>query len=291
MRSVFLLLLALFQSPQPPTLARHYELGEFIAYQMHGVNQGRQRTVRYQARADGVVKKDANQNFFEEFAWSDLQVKGEPFMLSPASQQFRENLSLAPGFTLTVPDLSKMQPILIGPITDLLAFYADVQLAMRQQNLTHAGDHAFVKHGQPNSWADGSYIVFGQDAIDFDITLESVDQATQTANVVVRHVPPTETQINFPAPWMLTPIGRSPNNWIEVEKDSTGKFAAQIGLETFRVNLKLALTTGRILSATMDNPVDVLQRDCDDAALTACGAPVRYSIKREISLEAVPTSK
>jgi hypothetical protein len=291
MNSVFLILLSLLQTPQPATLARHYLPGESIAYQMRGVNQGHQRTVRYLARADGLVKKDASGNFFEEFAWSNLQVNGEPFVLSPPSQQFRESLSLAPGYTLAVPDLSKVQPILIGPITDLLAFYADVQLAMNQKNLTHAGDHVLLKHGAPNSWADGTYVIFGQDSIDFDITLESTDQTTQTANVVVRHIPPAEMQIKFPASWMLSPVSTSPNNWIEVEKNSAGKFAAQIGMETFLANIKLSLATGRILSATMDNPVEVLQRDCDDAALTVCGSPLRYSIKREISLEAIPTGK
>ena len=291
MNSVFLFLLSLLQAPQPVTLARHYQPAETIAYQMRGVNQGHQRTVRYQARVDGLVKKDGSGNFFEEFAWSNLQVNGEPFILSPASQQFRESLSLAPGYTLSVPDLSKVQPILIGPITDLLAFYADVQLAMHQQNLTHAGDHVLVKHGAPNSWADGTYVILGQDSIDFDITLESIDETAQTASVIVRHVPPAQMQIKFPAPWMLAPVGSSPNNWIEVEKNSAGKFAAQVGMETFLANIKLSLATGRILSASMDNPVEVLQRDCDDAVLTFCSAPLRYSIKREISLEAIPTSK
>jgi hypothetical protein len=188
---------------------------------------------------------------------------------------------------LTIPDLSKVQPILIGPITDLLAFYADVQLAMQQKNLLKAGDHAFFKHGVPNSWADGTYVVKGEDAVDFDITLVSVDEANQTAKVVVRHVPPVDGQIKMSAAWMEAPVGDAPNNWLEVEKDSKGKVAAQVGKETFQTELKLALATGSIISATMDNPVEVLERDCDDAALRVCGAPQRYSIRREIKLVAV----
>ena len=270
-------------------LSRHYQDHESVTYQMHGVNQGHLRTISYDARADGLVKIGANQTFYEEFAWSDLRVNNQPFALSLASQQFREDLSLSPDYRLSVPDLSKVQPILIGPITDLLAFYADVQLSMHQPTLTHAGDHILVKHGTPTSWADGTYVVFAQDSVDFDITLESIDPSTQVAKILVRHLPPTEGQIKFPAPWMLTPVGASPNNWVEVEKNGTGKFTAEVGRETFQVGIKLSLSTGRILSASMDNPVEVLERDCDDSALTVCTPPTRYTIKREINLEAQPT--
>ena len=155
----------LAQSPKPaqpgaapasqPALTRHYQEGETIAYKMTGVNQGHQGTLRYEAHAEGVVKKAASGVFFEEFAWKDLHVNGQPFPLSQASQELRESVSLAPGFPFAIPDLSKPQPILIGPITDLLAFYADTMLTMSQKDLVHAGDHVYVKNGTPNSWAHG----------------------------------------------------------------------------------------------------------------------------------------
>jgi hypothetical protein len=219
-----------------------------------------------------------------------LLVNGQTISLTPASQQFRESLSLSPEYTLSVPDLSKVQPILIGPITDLLTFYADVQLAMRQKSLLRPGDHIYVKHGTPNSWADGTYTVFGQDSIDFDITLTEVDQAAHEATLLIRHVPPVQAQIQFPATWMIAPVGDHPNNWGEVEKTFQGKYSAEVGEETFEVMIRLSLPSGRILSAKMDNPVDVLGRDCDDPALSKCGAPQRYRIRRQISLSA-ETSK
>jgi hypothetical protein len=288
----------LAQSPKPaqpaaapvsqPALERHYVDGETITYRMTGVNHGHERTIRYEARAEGAVKKAPSGVFLEEFAWKNLHVNGQPFALSPASQEFRESVSLAPGFPFAIPDLSKVQPILIGPITDLLAFYADTMLTMRQTELVHAGDHVYVKNGAPNSWADGTYVVFGQDAIDFDITLQSIDQAAKVATVIVRHVPPAQPQIKMPAAWMLSPVGESPNNWVEVEKGQNGKFTAAVGRETFEAMIKISMDTGRILSATMDNPVDVLERDCDDAALTVCGSPVLYGIRRQITLDAEP---
>lgn len=252
---------------------------------MQGINQSPQQTTRYEANVTGIVTKSKGSAYFvEDLRWSDLHVNGQPFPLSPASQQFREQLSLAPGYKLSVPDLSKVQPILIGPITDLLTFYADVQLAMRQTGLKWPGDHVYVKHGIPNSWADGTYTLIGQDSIDFDLTLVSIDPATQTATLVVRHVPPAQSQIKLPAPWMHTPVGGSQNNWIQVQKTADGKYAAAVGHETFEADIRLSLPTGRILSATLDNPVDVLERDCHDVTLAACGAPIHYRIRRQIKL-------
>jgi hypothetical protein len=282
------------QTPAPTphaALERHYQEGEKLAYKMTGINQGHQRTIRYEARAEGVVKKSAAGAFYEEYGWSALQVNGQPFSLSPASVDFREPLSLAADYPFAVPDLSKVQPILIGPITDLLTFYADGMLTFQQKSLAHAGDHVYVKNGTPNSWADGFYTIFGQDAIDFDITLQSIDPAAKVATVIVRHVPPAQQQIKWPAAWMQAPVSDTANNWAEVEKGQDGKFSAEVGKETFEADLKISLETGRILSATMDNPVDVLERDCDDAALTVCGTPTRYKIRRQIALDAVaPTA-
>jgi hypothetical protein len=76
---------------------------------------------------------------------------------------------------------------------------------------------------------------------------------------------------------------------VEVERSSDssgGKYAAEVGKETFQADITVALGTGRILSATMDNPVEVLQRDCTDRALTSCGDPIRYRIRREIAIVA-----
>lgn len=269
-------------------LARHYQDGEKIAYSINSLNQSRGNSNEYEARAEGVVSKDASGIFAETFAWTDLQLNDQQIRLSPGSLAFREPLSLAPGSRLAIPPLNRVQAGLIAPITDLLTFYADVKIAMNQK-LGRAGDHAYVKFGAPSSWADGSKVVLGEDSVDFDVTLRSIDQATQTATLVVRHVPPAQPQIKSPAAWMGDRVGNSPNNWVQVEKLPDGKYIASIGQETFNVEIKLALATGRILSATLDNPVQVLERACDDAALTACGNPERYTIHRQISLHADST--
>jgi hypothetical protein len=267
-----------------PLLARHYQEGEKVAYTISCINQSSSATTEYEASAAAVVRKDPAGIFVEDLAWTDLHLNDEQVRLSAASLAVREPLSLAPSAKLAVPDLSKVQVGLIGPITDLLTFYADVKIAMNQKGLMRAGDHAYFKYGTPNSWADGTHVVLGQDAIDFDITLEAVDPAAQVATLMVRHVPPAQPQIKVPAPWMTERVGMAQNNWVQVEKGADGKYIAGVGQETFDVQIRVALGTGRILSAVMDNPVDVLERTCTDAALTACGPPERYRIHRHITL-------
>jgi hypothetical protein len=46
----------------------------------------------------------------------------------------------------------------------------------------------------------------------------------------------------------------------------------------------VSFASGTILSATMGNAVDVLERKCADAALAHGGDPARYRIRRQIEI-------
>jgi hypothetical protein len=273
-------------APGGGLLERKYKEGEKLSYHLTTTNRGRANTLHYEIQADGVVKKDAD-GYVEEFAWSNMIVDGKPFVLPPSSLSLRQQLSLTPNAKIAIPDLSKVHPLMIGPITDMLSFYADLLIAKYRGNLTRTGDHFYFKHGTPNSWADGMHVTLGQDSIDFDVMLAEVDQAAKTATIVVKHVPPEKPQIKLPAAWMEKPVADTPNNWVEVTKIAEDKFSAEIGKEIFVDTIKISLVDGRIISATQENPVEVLERDCSDAALTTCGEPVRYRILRQIEIKQI----
>lgn len=267
-------------------LSRHYQDGEKLAYRMKGSNRGHSGTTVYEAQATGVVKKDAAGKFVEEYAWSNLVVNGAPIALSPAATSFRQTVSL--DSFQGVPDLSQVIP-LSGSITDLLTFYSDLLLGARQGSLAHVGDHYYFKHGTPNSWADGNYVLTGEDSIDFDISLTGLDKPGKVATVVVRHVVPAQPQIKLPADWMRAPVSDAPNNWVQVSKNyasksDADKYVASVGKETFDVELKVSLADGKIISGTLNNPVEVLERNCADQAPMNCGEPVRYQILRQIEI-------
>jgi len=287
--SVILLVILCAQAPlraqtDTTTLFRHYAAGEQIVYRMSATDQGRGSVTHYQVRADGVVKRDTDGTMYEEFTWSDLRVNDVRIPLPAQSREFRERLSLSPAFRLAIPDLSRLHPGLIGPVVDLLTFYADVQIAMRQP-LHQSGDHVYVNDGNPNSWADGKRVLTGEDAIDFDITLADVNPADSVVTLIVRHVPPAHPAIALRAPWMSAPVAETPNNWVQVARADTASYAASVGRETFEATIRLRLGSGKLLSATLDNDVQVLERICTDSLLTACGTPRRYTIRRRIEIE------
>ncbi len=265
-------------------LSHDYREGEKIVYYMTATNRGRTETIQYSAQANGVVKKDPDGTFHEEYGWSHLVVNGKEMPLNQASLDLIQRVSIPPAHNVAMPNLAVVNPMLIGPITDLLTFYADLTFAGKGKALVHAGDHSYVEYGTPASWADGTYTILGQSSFDFDLTLQEIDAAKGTATLYVRHVPPAKPQIRPPAEWMNAPVADTPNNWVEVSRMAGGKYEAEIGKEIFNDTIVMSLKTGKIISASMDNPVEVLSRVCTDAALTSCEDPVRYQIRRQVEI-------
>lgn len=264
--------------------ARHYQEGERFRYRMTTSNQGATDTVRYSLTADVTVKKDSGGQFYEDVAWGNIVLNGAPFDLPAASRAFRQQLTLEPNRNyLRIPNLASVHPVLVGPITDLLTFYSDVVVATRG-SLKKPGDHFRFKPGTTASWADGQHVLIGESSIDFDVTLKGLDPAAGTATLVVQHIPADPPLIKVPADWMRPPVADTANNWVQVERTASGVYTASIGQEFFDVTLVLSLTDGRILSAHLDNPVQVRERECENEVLTVCGGPIRYEIRRKVDL-------
>jgi len=263
---------------------RRYEVGQQIGYRMTGVNSSPQKKISYSADAIGAVGLDKAGRPNEQLGWSHLVANGKPVLLSPGSVAFRQTLSLTPGYWAPFPDLSRLDSSLVGPITDLLTFYVDLQLAARASTLVNPGDHFLFKFGIPVSWADGRTVLVGQDSVDFDITLRKLDRKRQTAEIQVMHIPPQNPGLRLEADWMKAPIASGPNNWVQVEKSADGTFIAGIGRETFDVRIDVSLGDGRILFAKEDNIVDVSERVCADSTLTSPGPAKRYRITRHIEI-------
>jgi hypothetical protein len=274
------------QTPAAPNnpLQRTYRDGETFSWRMTGINEDWHYTIE----AEDTVKKDPSGARIEELRWFNLTSDGHPQMLSPATDTFRQQLSLDSNRPPSGPDLTKVDPRLIGPITDLMTVYVDDWLANKTGQLHHAGDHLYVPNGMPSSWADGTRVLTGESAIDFDLTLKSVDPTTHTAVLLVHHVPPQKPTVHLAAEWMQAPVAGTANNWVGVTKTQDGKYEAAVGKETFDVTITVSTVDGRILSATMENLVSTVQRICEDAALTKCGDPQPHTIHRHIELALEP---
>jgi hypothetical protein len=270
------------QMPTPGSgpLTRHYRDGETLTYHITATNED----WHYTAEASGTANKTASGSYIEDFRWTGMTSNGQPITLAPAMAQFRQPLSLDPNWTPSMPDLSKVDPKMVGPITDLMTFYVDLWLMNKIGIMQHPGDHFHMPSPQDGSWADGTQVLIGKDCIDFDMNLQSIDPAKQIAVVQVHHVPPSHPNLQLPVDWMQAPVADTANNWVEVTKTKDGKYEAGVGKETFDVTITLSTADGRILSANMENSVVMSGRECDDAALTRCGVAQPHTIHRHIEI-------
>jgi len=261
-------------------VSRRYVEGEHLRYLLKTVNNG----MPYEAQAEGIVKKDADGNFFEEYSWSNVIYNGKPIELPQSSIDFRQRITLDPKQPTKIPDLSKVHSSLIGPITDFMTFYVDLGLAIRA-GLKHPSDHTYRKYGTPASWADGTYVTLGESSIDFDVTLKSIEKGV--AVLEIKHVPPQQPQVHLPAPWMREPSADTPNNWVEVSHRGA-KYHAAVGKEIFDVEITSSVEDGKILSAKMTNPVKTRVRDCNDATLSDCSEVRSQDILRQVEIALIP---
>jgi hypothetical protein len=269
------------QAPSAPVnpLHRQYKEGESLVYQMKGINED----WHYTAMVTSLVKNDGR--FYEELKWTGMESGGQPLPLSASSAEFKQRLTLDPGENPSMPDLSKVDPKMIGPVTDMMTFYVDLWLANKLGALKKAGDHFYFRNPMPaSSWADGTRVLVGVSAIDFDMTLKAVDSAAGTALLEVKHVPPEKSALPVKAAWMQVPVESAPNNWMTVSKTPDGKFDAGVGQETFTDEITISLADGHIVSATMYNPVKTIERVCEDEALTKCGDAKPHLIVRKIEI-------
>jgi hypothetical protein len=66
---------------------------------------------------------------------------------------------------------------------------------------------------------------------------------------------------------------------------NAAQIVAEVGKETFEVEINVSLQNGKIISATIDHPVEVLSRECEDAELSHCGPPKRFQSLRRIDVK------
>ena len=188
--------LVIAQTPAPSgPLTRHYQDGETLSYHMTATNED----WHYAADASGTAKKAANSSYAEEFRWTGMTSNGQSVTLTLPMGEYRQSLSLDPAMMPSGPDLSKVDPKMVGPILDLMTFYTDLWLVDKVGILQHAGDHFYLPGPQANSWADGTRVLVGKDRVDFDLNLDSIDPVEHKALVVVHHLPPSHPNLGFPA--------------------------------------------------------------------------------------------
>jgi hypothetical protein len=260
------------QAPPEPLLRRQYREGDAWVHRIEGRN-----AANYSEQIAGSVRRRADGVPFDELTWLSAPDLRQAITLDGASGPFSP-ADVAAGIAKA--------PRLVGPFTDLLTFYADLYLAMHAGALRQTGDRFHYENSTLGSWADGRNVLVGEDHIDFVFELTNIDRTSSVATVHVQHVPPVAPRIQLPADWMRAPVADTPNNFVQVRR-TTGGYRASIGKETFDVTLRIRLSDGMLLGATMTNPVETMDRECVDRALTNCAESRPGRLVREVELTLV----
>jgi hypothetical protein len=83
---------------------------------------------------------------------------------------------------------------------------------------------------------------------------------------------------------MRKPLADTLNNWVTVQRMKDGRFLGAVGKETFNDEIVLSLSDGMILSATINNRVQTIERECSDSGVTQCGEPKPHFISRQVEI-------
>jgi hypothetical protein len=122
----------------------------------------------------------------------------------------------------------------------------------------------------------------GQDLIQLTTSLTSLTDQQVTFTSYFQ--PPPGGGLNLTAPFMDSPVcGSVPNNFEEVSVRQTGGFRALWGCEQFTVTTVVSRSSGQIVSAQMSNLVQLDLTNCQDEALTECGADEPLTIQRTVT--------
>jgi hypothetical protein len=266
---------------------RSYTEGQNVTYLMQGRNQDGGELHTYRASSAATVYRESDGTFFENVAWKNLVFDDQAVQLDPVSVAFRQQISLDPAFDATkhLPQQNGIDYRLRPASDDLMNFYVDLQLAAKLSMLKKSGDHFYLNYAQPTSYRNGQ----AETCVDFDVTVESVDSTSSTATVSVKHVPPAKACVKLSAPWMETPVsGDHPNNVIQTIPQPGGTFKITLGREEIDVDLKVDLTTGKILNGRLLDQFKLLDRICADQAGNGCGSPISYEQTRDITIDLQP---
>lgn len=263
-------------------------MGDSLTYDIRGSHNADGAVTTYTAAARGVVLRDSAGRFVEDYTWSSPALGA-----NPDSSRLHQRVSLEPSVTPMPPDFRRFDARLAGPALDFLTFYVDLWLAGRMPTLTTVGSRAHVPFSVNGNWADGRSTLLGQDAVEFEFTIVGEGKTNDRDSVIlsVRHTPPAALRVRLPAAWMrhvaVDSTLRLPNNWVQVTRKGSGasqRYTAAVGIETFGVSIVVARADGHILHASMENPVDGVERVCRDAELSDCEPARSFHIMRRIAL-------
>ncbi len=182
-----------------------------------------------------------------------------------------------------LPDLTGWDMGVVGPVTDLHTFLIAVSHQVGADRLTRLGETFTTGEAAKASWANGENIPVGEDCIQISVTLLELN--AETAVYETRFMPPADACLEPLKPWMEAPVVEGTPNNFQQQMMMGPMAAAMWGREQFIITSTVRRADGRILSATMDNPLTLRLKVGCDPNLDSCKHEMPMTIHRKLQLE------
>ena len=270
-------------APKQSILNRRYQDGEVIKYHIYHsyFENGVLKEIQEGNALSKTVAEPAG-GFHESVTWKRLTSNGKEVKADP---NYKQILTLDPKSKLkmAIPPPTMMNRL----VFDTLNFFANEFVAISKANLIQPGDHALLNGKGVNSWKNPQTgIILGADCLDYDVMLLALNGRHATVRVV--NIPPLSAcEIALPEgnwSWLKNQLGEPENNLFQIQKQADGKFMAFSGIEIVDTIMQIDIESGKILSASMHNPVVRQVAICYDEKGNGCEKPKQESLSGETFL-------
>jgi hypothetical protein len=230
------------------------------------------------------VVLESNQVPYDEITWTSLIKEDASGLITDLSADARSisayRISLHPQGTLNLPALEVQT--MVGMLTDLNTYFVAISPALGILKIHQPGDIYQHPNNHIGNWANGNTI-FGQDCTQSTIGLMAL--TSQIASVKTKFLSPETECIQMAYPWMESPVQvGSRNNFQQITRGNDGTYSVMWGHEQFIIDSSLDSTTGKILSAMMDNKLTLRMKVGCDENLENCQSEFPFVIQRNESL-------
>ena len=269
--------------PTEYSYSRRYVVGEVDHYELKAHSEGE----------DGqLVGVSAHRTFLkrgiphERVRWIQLtetELGDQTFF---AREVPPYDLSLAPDGELK-PARVYGSSSMLGMVTDLYTFFFAVSPGAGTADVHRAGDTYTVSEPLSGDWSDQPGFLLGEDRTSVHLKLVSIASGVVTYQTDL--LPPQETSLPMHRPWMEEPVCAGASNNFQMVLRQQDRFQAVWGCESSRIVSEVDASSGKILSAKMDNRLTFRTRLCVDEQLENCtDDPAEVSKNRHVSLVLKP---
>jgi hypothetical protein len=225
----------------------------------------------------------------EEVSWISLRSKtqgGETNLDEDAKRVRPYRISLHPNGSIRLPKLEV--PSMTGMLTDLNTFFVAISPRVGINKLNKIGESHVNLSLLYGDWSNAGTTPLGQDCTQLKIPLSafSAERVTFQSDFL----PPSENNIEFKKNWMIPAVTPgTANNFQMLKSNPDRTLSALWGNERYTVTAKIDRSSGRILSAIMENDLKLKMRNGCDRELDSCGAELPVVMHRDVLLESVET--